>query len=143
VCFSSVVVRREVFETVGMFDTGLALGIDYDLWLRVAKHYAFDYVDQPLVRYRTGHTNLSSRITDRITSVLSVLRRSLVRRRNAETAALAAQAEAWGSTCRTMGFVLRKTDPFAAARWYLRAARHDRRWLSALKAMVGGFLRRS
>jgi glycosyltransferase involved in cell wall biosynthesis len=143
VCFSSVVVRRDVFEMVGMFDTGLSLGIDYDLWLRVAKHYEFDYVDHALVRYRTGHTNLSSRITDRITSVLSVLRRSLLRRRNAETAARAAQAETWGSTCRTMGFVLRKTDPFAAARWYLRAARHDGRWLSALKAMVGGFLRRS
>jgi len=142
VCFSSVVVRREVFETVGMFDPGLPLGIDYDLWLRVAKHYEFDFVDEALVRYRTGHSNLSSRITERITSVLSVLRRSLVRRRNEEVAARGAQAEAWSSTCRTMGFVLRTTDRFAAARWYLRAARHDGRWLSALKAIAGGFLRR-
>src|SRR5262245_15072785 len=35
VCFSSVVVRRTVFESVGMFDPNLQLAIDYDLWLRV------------------------------------------------------------------------------------------------------------
>jgi glycosyltransferase involved in cell wall biosynthesis len=58
VCFSSVVVRRSVFETVGMFDPALPLAIDYDLWLRVARHFEFDYVDEPLVRYRTGHGNL-------------------------------------------------------------------------------------
>jgi len=143
VCFSAVVVRRQVFEMVGLFDPNLSLGIDYELWLRVARHYEFDYVDEPLVRYRTGHGNLSSRITERITSVLSVLRRSLVRRRNGETAGRAAQAEAWGSTCRTMGFVLRKSNPVAAAGWYLRAAHHDGCWLSSLKAIAGGFLRRS
>lgn len=142
VCFSSVVVRRSVFEAVGLFDPALPLAIDYDLWLRVARHFAFDYVDEPLVRYRTGHANLSSRIAERIAAVLGILRRSLVRRRNAETAGAAAQGEAWGSTCRTMGYVLRKDEPIAAAAWYARAARHDRRWGATLKAIVGAAVRR-
>ena len=101
----------------------------------------FDFVDEPLVRYRTGHANLSSRITERITSVLSVLRRSLVRWRNAETSSVAAQAEAWGSTCRTMGFVFERATRFAAARWYLRAAQFDGRWGASAKAVMGGLLR--
>jgi glycosyltransferase involved in cell wall biosynthesis len=141
ICFSSVVVRRTVFDAVGLFDPHLPLAIDYDLWLRVARYFAFDYVDEPLVRYRTGHANLSSRITERIAAVLAILRRSLVRRGNADTADPAAQAEAWGSTCRTMGFVLRKKGPASAAEWYVRAARHDRRWGATMKAIAGGLLR--
>jgi glycosyltransferase involved in cell wall biosynthesis len=142
VCFSSVVVRKEVFDAVGLFDPNLPLAIDYDLWLRVAPHFAFDCVDEPLVRYRTGHANLSSRITERIAGVLAILRRSLVRRRNAEAADPAAQDEAWGSTCRTMGFVVRETRPFASAGWYVRAARRDGRWGATLKAIAAGLLRR-
>jgi glycosyltransferase involved in cell wall biosynthesis len=142
VCFSSVVVRRSVFEAVGLFDPALPLAIDYDLWLRVARHFEFDHVDEPLVRYRTGHGNLSSRITERVTAVLGILRRSLGRRGNAATADPTAQAEAWGSTCRTMGFVLRKERPLKAARWYAGAARHDRRWAATAKAIAGGLMRR-
>jgi glycosyltransferase involved in cell wall biosynthesis len=142
VCFSSAAVRREVFESVGLFDPSLPLAIDYDFWLRAARHFEFDCVDEPLVRYRTGHTSLSSRITERVAVVLSILRRSLVRRRNAESADEAAQAEAWGSTCRTMGFVVRDQQPVAAAKWYARAARHDGKWVAAARAIAGSLLRR-
>ena len=142
VCFSSVVVRKSVFEAVGLFDPTLPLAIDYDLWLRVARHFDFDFVDEALVRYRTGHTNLSSRISERIAAVLSILRRSLVRRGNADAAAPAAQAAAWGSTCRTMGFVLRHNEPRSAAGWYVKAARHDGRWGATLKAIAGTLVRR-
>jgi glycosyltransferase involved in cell wall biosynthesis len=142
VCFSSVVVRKSVFEAVGMFDPKLPLAIDYDLWLRVARHFEFDFVDEPLVRYRTGHANLSTRIAERIAAVLAILQRSLVRRRNAELANTVAQGEAWGSTCRTMGYVLRDQQPLKSARWYMAAARHDRRIRSSLKSILGNVIRR-
>ncbi len=58
VCFSSVVVKREVFSRVGAFNPLFDLAIDYDLWLRVARYYQFDCVNEELVRYRTGHGNL-------------------------------------------------------------------------------------
>jgi hypothetical protein len=131
-----------VFETVGLFDPNLQLAIDYDLWLRVARHFDFDYVDEPLVRYRTGHANLSSRIVERLLTVLAILRRSLIRRRNEEIADAKAVAEAWGSTCRTMGFVLRERDMINATAWYYQAARHDRKWTASIKAILGGLVRR-
>lgn len=137
ICFSSVIARRKVFETVGMFDPNLALSIDYDLWLRVARHFEFDYVDEALVRYRTGHANLSSRIVERLMTVLSILRRSLYRRRNVEIASPQAVADAWGSTLRTMGFVLRKSHPVTAGGCYFRAARNDRRICSTVKSILG------
>ncbi|HEX3151700.1 MAG TPA: glycosyltransferase [Gemmataceae bacterium] len=141
VCFSSAMVRKSVFEAIGMFDPKLPLAIDYDLWLRVARHFEFDFVDEPLLRYRTGHANLSKRITERIAAVLAILRRSLVRRRNAETADPLAQAEAWGSTCRTMGYVLREERPLDSAGWYVAAARHDGRLGSTVKSILGNVLR--
>jgi len=139
ISFSSVVVRREVFEAVGAFDPALQLAIDYDLWLRVARHFHFDYVDEPVVRYRTGHANLSSRIRERIITVLSILRRC-GKVPGADSKAI---DRAIGSTCRTMGFVMRADGPCAAARWYLRAARHDGRWRASFRAIVVGFLKRS
>jgi glycosyltransferase involved in cell wall biosynthesis len=59
VCFSSAVVRRAVFAHVGRFDPQWDLAIDFDLWLRVSRHHGFDFVDEELVQYRTGHGNLS------------------------------------------------------------------------------------
>ncbi len=77
VCFSSSVVRREILESVGVFDEGLPLAIDYDLWLRVARGHRFDYVDEPLVLYRTGHDSLSRRRRERVATVGRVMRRFL------------------------------------------------------------------
>jgi glycosyltransferase involved in cell wall biosynthesis len=77
VCFSSGVVRREVFDDVGVFDEELPLAMDYDLWLRVALRYPFDFVDEPVVLYRTGHANLSRRSLERSRVVGRIMRRFL------------------------------------------------------------------
>jgi glycosyltransferase involved in cell wall biosynthesis len=136
VCFSSTMVRRSAIEHVGAFDNRLELAIDYDLWLRVARHYPFDFIDEALVKYRTGHGNLSKRITERITTVFSAMRRSLIRRQAGENLPDNVQREAWGSTCRTMGYVLRDVAPARALAWYGRAARHDRRWGATIRAFA-------
>lgn len=80
VCFSSVAVRREVFDHVGGFDPALDLAIDYDLWLRAARHYDFGFVDEELVLYRTGHGNLSKRLADRVATADAIMTRAVDRR---------------------------------------------------------------
>lgn len=77
VCFSSSVVSREALERCGGFDENLALAIDYDLWLRIAQQYRFDYVDEPLVLYRTGHASLSRRRRERVETVGHIMKRFL------------------------------------------------------------------
>ena len=140
ICFSSVIVRREVFEQVGHFNTSLSLAIDYDLWLRVARHYEFDYVDSIQVRYRTGHANLSSRIRERIATVLSILHHHL--NETPHTASPHAVGNAWGSTYRTLAFVQREQEPWNALKCYARAARYDGRWSESAKAIAGTLSRR-
>jgi glycosyltransferase involved in cell wall biosynthesis len=47
---STVVVRRECFDEVGLFDESLPASQDADMWRRLSRTYYFDYVKAPLVR---------------------------------------------------------------------------------------------
>ncbi|WP_020469290.1 glycosyltransferase family 2 protein [Zavarzinella formosa] len=142
VCFSSAVVRRNVFDHVGLFDPSLSLAVDYDLWLRIAPYHRFDYVDEPMVSYRTGHGNLSSRMAERTETVFHLLRRVLSRRDLPVMPDPESVAEAWGSTCRSMGYATKKRSRMEAAKWYLKAATHDGHWLRSFKSAAGALLKR-
>ena len=63
--FSSSVVRRDVMERYGMFDESIAMGIDYDLWLRLSGVTEFDYMPKPLVAIRVGHRQMSTNLNGR------------------------------------------------------------------------------
>ena len=50
---SVAMVRRECFARCGVFDCNLGSFVeDWDMWLRIAKHYQFKVVKKPLVFYR-------------------------------------------------------------------------------------------
>lgn len=49
---STFVVRRRVFDVVGMFDESLAARQDWDMWIRVATAFKIEAVPEPLVQYR-------------------------------------------------------------------------------------------
>jgi glycosyltransferase involved in cell wall biosynthesis len=140
VCFSSVVVKRCVFAHVGAFDPQWDLAIDYDLWLRVAKFYRFDFVPERLVRYRTGHGNLSKKLRDRVDTAMSVMHRAESRYGAAEAVPAGVVADGRASTCQTMGYVMRPSEPRAALRWYLRALRWPARRVISLKGLVASAL---
>jgi glycosyltransferase involved in cell wall biosynthesis len=140
VCFSSVVVKREVFSHVGRFDPLWDLAIDYDLWLRVAKAYPFDFVDEELVRYRTGHGNLSKKLRDRVDTALSIMHRAETRYGAGAEVAPEVIAEGYASTCQTIGYTMRSSEPLAAVRWYLRALAWPARRVVSLKGLVASAL---
>lgn len=57
---STTLVRRSAYERVGLFDESLVQAHDWDMWLRLARDYAFGHVPQPLLRYRWHGENLSA-----------------------------------------------------------------------------------
>jgi len=57
---SSVLVRRECFEKVGDFDETLSSCQDWDMWLRIARYFEFDYVDEILVRINMHGEQIST-----------------------------------------------------------------------------------
>lgn len=141
VCFSSAVVRREILSHVGMLDPQLDLAIDYDLWLRAAKHYAFDFVDEQLVLYRTGHGNLSNKLADRVNIAISIMQRAEHRYGVGNEVPKDQIAEGYASTCRTLGYTLRDSEPMTAAQWYLKAMRWPAHRLTSLRGLLGTALR--
>jgi glycosyltransferase involved in cell wall biosynthesis len=48
----TVVARRECFDDVGMFDETITAAEDHDMWLRISRKWAVDFVDEPLAEYR-------------------------------------------------------------------------------------------
>lgn len=59
--FSSSIVRKACFEKCGVFNESLKMGIDWDLWLRLSTLYEFDFVHEPLLIYRVGHSGQMSK----------------------------------------------------------------------------------
>ncbi|MFZ0134269.1 MAG: glycosyltransferase [Desulfobacterales bacterium] len=58
---SAVMVRRDLFDIVGLFDERLPACEDYDLWLRVGSRFPVHLIDRPLIVKRGGHADQLSR----------------------------------------------------------------------------------
>ena len=55
---SSVLIKRSVFSDVGLFDQDLRACEDWDMWMRIAKQYQFDFINEPLVSIRIHQNNM-------------------------------------------------------------------------------------
>jgi len=58
---SAVIIHRDIFAEIGVFDPHLPACEDYDLWLRIAPYYEIGYLDQKLVTRYGGHEDQLSR----------------------------------------------------------------------------------
>ena len=52
---SAVMIRRSLFNEIGMFDESLPVCEDYDLWLRIGLRYPIMLIEEPLIVKRGGH----------------------------------------------------------------------------------------
>ena len=55
----TVMVRRQCLEKVGGFDETLGFVEDYDLWLRISKQFAIDFLPETLAIYHYHGANMS------------------------------------------------------------------------------------
>lgn len=56
---SSIILKAQVFEKSGVFDESLPSFQDYDLWIRVAQYYEFEFIEDHLV---VIHSHEGSRV---------------------------------------------------------------------------------
>jgi glycosyltransferase involved in cell wall biosynthesis len=54
-----VLIKKECFDSVGLFDERLRNLVDWEMWLRISKHYHFRYVDEPLAVAHYDADNIS------------------------------------------------------------------------------------
>jgi len=80
---SSVILKREVFDEVGLFDETLPACEDYDLWLRVSARFPVHFIEKPLIVKRGGHDDQLSRAfwgmdRFRVYALLKILREGIL-----------------------------------------------------------------
>lgn len=56
--FAAIAVRREVYEKLGSF-YGITYGEDWEMWVRIARHYQVAYTPTVLAEYRKHSTSIS------------------------------------------------------------------------------------
>jgi glycosyltransferase involved in cell wall biosynthesis len=100
----SVLVRRELIDKAGGFNTELLVGEDFELWVRLASLSEADFIDRPLVRVRRHREHSFDDITclTNLMRAMQIIQRSgvasrmnpVLDRRRAKIAANLAQAHA-------------------------------------------------
>jgi glycosyltransferase involved in cell wall biosynthesis len=106
---SAVMVHRELFERVGLFDEDLPACEDYDMWLRVSCRYPVHLIDSALIVKRGGHTDQLSRSWGldryRIAALLKLLDggRLNLEQRRAAVRTLKCKCKVYAGGCRKRG----------------------------------------
>ena len=59
---STVIIRKDIFNEIGLFDTSLPICEDYDLWLRVTARYPVLLLEKELTIKYGGHSDQLSNI---------------------------------------------------------------------------------
>lgn len=73
---SSILVKREVMDSVGLFDDRLSTSADQDFFIRVAVQYKIGRVDKPTWMYRIHGNNMHKNITRMEHDVLLVFEKA-------------------------------------------------------------------
>jgi glycosyltransferase involved in cell wall biosynthesis len=120
---SSVVVHRDCFDKVGLFDTGLRSAEDRDMWLRIASCFPVVKIDAPLWWYRLHGGNMSSAAVRMEENEMMVLRRTL--------ANMPRSMKNYLLKCKVLGYTLR-----SAAYRYDMAGQRGRAIARVLQSMA-------
>ncbi len=79
---SAVMIRKALFDEVGLFDESLPACEDYDLWLRISWKYPVHLIDTPLIVKRGGHDDQLSAMPEldkyRIKALMKILNQGVL-----------------------------------------------------------------
>ena len=106
---SAVMIKRSLFEEVGVFDETLPACEDYDLWLRISCRYPVFLIDTPLIIKRGGHFDQLSASSGldkfRIKSIKKIIESNLLSKTQYKAAVktLKEKCTIYASGCRKRG----------------------------------------
>jgi hypothetical protein len=106
---SAVMIKKCLFDAVGVFDEQLPACEDYDLWLRVSCRYPVHLIDFPFIIKRGGHDDQLSKATGldkyRIQSLMKIIDSDLLtpQQYKAAVITLKEKSEVYAGGCRKRG----------------------------------------
>ena len=69
----TLLIRKECFEKVGLFDDLLNGQEDWDMWIRISKYYEFALIKIPLLKYRLHPNQISKNLEAKIITAKRIL----------------------------------------------------------------------
>ena len=69
----TAMIRKEVFDEIGLFNPAYKMAEEYDLFLRIAHLYSIDYVGSPMAKYRIHEGNFSRNMDIGIKEEIEIL----------------------------------------------------------------------
>jgi glycosyltransferase involved in cell wall biosynthesis len=123
---SAVMIRKSLFDSVGVFDEHLPACEDYDLWLRISCRYPVHLIDIPLIIKRGGHDDQLSNAAGldkyRIESLMKIIDSNLLTSQQYKAAVitLKEKSEIYAGGCRKRGRHKEAVYFSALAEKYLR-----------------------
>jgi glycosyltransferase involved in cell wall biosynthesis len=132
---SAVIIHREVFAEVGLFDESLPVCEDYDLWLRVGWRYPIGLIEEPLIIKRGGHPDQLSNSIPGFDRYRIQALENLLQKEALSPSQLALVLDALRQKCRIYGEGCRKRRRFEEAEFILNLPQRlagmlesERRW---------------
>jgi len=106
---SAVMIKKSLFNTVGIFDENLPACEDYDLWLRISCRYPVHLIETPLIIKRGGHVDQLSKAAGldkyRIQSLVKIIESDFLTKPQYQAAliALKEKCKVYAGGCRKRG----------------------------------------
>jgi glycosyltransferase involved in cell wall biosynthesis len=106
---SAVMIRKSLFDEVGLFDESLPACEDYDLWLRICWKYPVHLIETPLIVKYGGHADQLSRMPEldkyRIHALAKILKAGCLsqQQRSAALRTLKEKCRIYAAGCRKRG----------------------------------------
>jgi len=108
-------IKKECFDTVGQFDENLEAKQDYDMWIRISRYYAMEYVNEPLCNY---YDHLEERITNNITKKIRAERLFFKKHQKY----IEKDQKAMSSRYKTIGVLYLLKNDYKKARKYIKTS---------------------
>jgi glycosyltransferase involved in cell wall biosynthesis len=70
---STTLVKKSSIEKAGLFDEDIPYGEDYDMWIRIAEDFRFDFAPEPLTKYRIHPNSITKNYAKVINGIAKIL----------------------------------------------------------------------
>ena len=125
---SAVLMRKELFDSIGGFDEDLSAAEDYDLWLRIQVDHEIGLLDEPLTTRRGGHPDQLSATTPAIDRFRILALAKLLSGDSLSPGRRLATTQVLIEKCRIYAAGLMRRGKIDAARRYERIADQAGQW---------------
>jgi tetratricopeptide (TPR) repeat protein len=68
-----MLLKKSCFEKAGFFDEDIPYGEDYDMWIRIATDFEFDFAPEPLAKYRIHPNSITKNYAKVINGIGKIL----------------------------------------------------------------------